>query len=143
MTQFVQRDLVDIASASQAEMEAGTEAGLRLMSPLRVKQAITAGAPVTPSVGVGQTWQNVTASRAQNVTYTNSTGKPIVVVVSVYQTGNVNVIIWLTVDGVVVGRDASHEASGTLGACITAIVPNGSTYIASNQSGTLTWTELR
>jgi len=45
MTQFVQSELIDIALASQAEMEAGTETGLRLMSPLRVKQAITAGAP--------------------------------------------------------------------------------------------------
>jgi hypothetical protein len=33
------------AAASQAEMEAGTESGLRQMSPLRVKQAITANAP--------------------------------------------------------------------------------------------------
>jgi hypothetical protein len=45
MTQKVQSELIDIALASQAEMEAGTETGLRLMSPLRVKQAITAGAP--------------------------------------------------------------------------------------------------
>ena len=27
--------------------------------------------------GVGQTWQNLTSSRASNVTYTNTTGKPI------------------------------------------------------------------
>lgn len=33
------------ASASQAEMEAGTEAGLRSMSPLRIAQAIAALAP--------------------------------------------------------------------------------------------------
>jgi len=28
-------------------------------------------------IGVGQTWQDVTASRALGVTYTNSTGKPL------------------------------------------------------------------
>ncbi len=38
-----------MASASQAEMEAGTEAALRAMSPLRVKQAIAA---ITPNNGL-------------------------------------------------------------------------------------------
>ncbi len=40
---------IPTVSASQAEMEAGTEAALRSMSPLRVKQAITANAS-TPTV---------------------------------------------------------------------------------------------
>ena len=35
------------------------------------------------SLGVGQTWQNVTSSRALGTTYTNSTGKPIQVSVTV------------------------------------------------------------
>lgn len=35
-------------------------------------------------IGVGQTWQNVTASRAFGVTYTNTTGKPIVLMISFY-----------------------------------------------------------
>ena len=33
-------------------------------------------------IGVGQTWQDVTASRTRNVTYTNTTGKPIQVNIS-------------------------------------------------------------
>ena len=32
---------------------------------------------ITSSFGVGQTWQNLTSSRASGVTYTNTTGKPI------------------------------------------------------------------
>ena len=32
---------------------------------------------ITSSFGVGQTWQDLTSSRASGVTYTNSTGKPI------------------------------------------------------------------
>ena len=32
---------------------------------------------ITSSLGVGQTWQNLTSSRASGVTYTNTTGKPI------------------------------------------------------------------
>jgi hypothetical protein len=40
---------IPTVSASQAEMEAGTETALRSMSPLRVKQAITANA-VSPTI---------------------------------------------------------------------------------------------
>ena len=36
------------AAASKAEMEAGTEAGLRAMSPLRVAEAIAAQSPPPP-----------------------------------------------------------------------------------------------
>jgi hypothetical protein len=32
---------------------------------------------ITSSFGVGQTWQDLTSSRASGVTYTNTTGKPI------------------------------------------------------------------
>lgn len=43
---------IPTVSASQAEMEAGTESALRSMSPLRVKQAIDALSPgATPSIG--------------------------------------------------------------------------------------------
>ena len=94
-------------------------------------------------IGVGQTWTDVTASRAANTTYTNNTGKPIMVIVSTWAVGNANVTIQLNINGVMVGRDASYEASGTLGGCISAIVPNGSTYSVTNLSGTLTWSELR
>jgi hypothetical protein len=53
---------IPTVSASQAEMEAGTETALRSMSPLRVKQAITANA-VVPAV----------ASNAEYVTGTDNT----------------------------------------------------------------------
>jgi hypothetical protein len=39
-------------------------------------------------IGIGQTWQNVIASRSAGVTYTNTTGKPILV--SVITTNNSN-----------------------------------------------------
>ena len=50
---LVQAYDADIAtvSASQAEMEAGTEAALRSMSPLRVKQAISASNEVASQTG--------------------------------------------------------------------------------------------
>jgi hypothetical protein len=63
--------------ASQAEAEAGT-ASNKLMTPLRTAQAITALAP--EGIGEGQTWQAVT--RATNTSYQNTTGKPIMWVIS-------------------------------------------------------------
>lgn len=56
-----------MASASQAEMEAGTEAALRAMSPLRVKQAISAlssgSAQIQPiSASVGSNALTISAS---------------------------------------------------------------------------------
>jgi hypothetical protein len=98
---------------------------------------------VSAGVGDGQSWQDVTGSRAANTNYTNSTGKPIMVVVSTYGFGNINVTIQLNVDGIMVGRDASWEAGGQLGGSVSAIVPNGSSYSVTNLSGTLTWAELR
>lgn len=90
----------------------------------------------TGNIGIGQTWQDVTASRALNTTYTNSSGKPIQV--SLYAssgttTGNT---ISLSVGGVVIASASSPSSgiSGSIGQSnlpITVIVPSGATYIVS------------
>ncbi len=135
-------------SANAVLLGNGTSA-LQTVSPSTSGNVLTSNGTTwqssapTPSIGVGQTWQDVTSSRSNNTVYTNNTGRPIMVNVSVYAVGNANVIVWLYVDGLLVARDASNEASGSLGACVSAIVPNGSTYNITNQSGTLTWVELR
>lgn len=64
--------------ASQAEAEAGTDTA-KLLTAQRVAQAIAALAP--KPIGVGQTRQNVTASRAIGTSYQNSTGRAIVVTI--------------------------------------------------------------
>ena len=103
----------------------------------------TSAAPA--GIGVGQTWQNVTSSRAAGVTYTNTTGKPIYISVSgggQPQNGTMS----LTVDGVLLGLQGFQSiASGRSNATMTAIVPNGSTYRADNYSGwsLVSWAELR
>ncbi len=93
------------------------------------------------SLGIGQTWQY--PSRAANTTYTNTTGRPMFIVISAWGTGVINVRFELFVNGTLLARDAAFEASGTLGACVSAIIPSGSTYSISNVVGTLTWAELR
>lgn len=91
-------------------------------------------------VGVGQTWQNLTASRALSTTYTNSTAKPIMVSVRCTQNNSL-VVTTIVVDSVEVAWNSANGAgSNGLGVC--TIVPAGSTYAVSN--GTLlSWSELR
>ena len=94
-------------------------------------------------IGVSQTWQDVTASRAIGTTYTNSTGKPIYIAVA--GTGSaINVRANIATGGVtIVGNGASGSGFYVNNA---AIIPAGSTYSVSTPTGTLTlqsWTELR
>lgn len=80
-------------------------------------------------LGVGQTWQDVSASRAVGTTYTNTTGRPIFV--NYVSTSAVTVTIMIG------GVSIASMYSPT-----TFIVPGGATY--SITSGTLQkWAELR
>lgn len=92
-----------------------------------------------PVLGVGQTWQNVTGIRASNVTYTNTTGRPIFVFISyITPAGGIESV---SINGVVVGR-----GSGGTGIANNhyLLVPHGSTYVLTTNGATvLTWAELR
>jgi len=90
-------------------------------------------------LGVGQTWTNVTASRALGTTYTNSTSNPIFA--SVYVTGQTTIGVTITVNGNIV---ATFQWGGTQNHTSTIIIPAGATYSFSTGSGSLgTWWELR
>lgn len=97
------------------------------------------------SLGQGQTWQNLNASRALNTTYTNSTGRPIQAQVSIGFTNSGASVIAL-VDGVVVGAASSGSATSPTSS-ISFVVPNGGTYSLGPFSGTgqsiSQWGELR
>lgn len=106
-------------------------------------------ATAASSIGVGQTWQNLTASRALSTTYTNTTGKPIQVHAWVFVSGAPagNVDLQLIIGGVLVMYPSNYfdAAAGNRSAVVTGIVPNGTTYsvVAPTGAGTLTWAELR
>lgn len=95
------------------------------------------------SLGYGQTWQSVIGSRAVATTYYNTTGKPIMVSVSLTPNGVAGTNT-LSVGGVVV---ASHYQNTTnfLGLPLTAIVPPGASYILNNGAAVTIqyWAELR
>ena len=89
--------------------------------------------------GVGQVLVDVTASRATNTVYTNTTGKPIFVAIG---KTTQSVEMRLFVNGVQFGfatganQDSQHKT-------LYAVVPAGATYSTGGGSGFVFWSELR
>jgi hypothetical protein len=102
------------------------------------------------SLGVGQTFQNVSGSRSFSTNYTNSTGKPILVYITVTTTGGGNLVnMSVTVSGIVIQSLTYQFSSSTNNTVpLNFIVPNGEVYsIAASSNGggisSKTWIELR
>lgn len=91
--------------------------------------------------GVGQTWQNLTASRDSGVTYTNNTGRPIKVKVSSNYTSSSNTL-FLYVNEVEV-QQIRQDADGSVNAWADLDVPAGNTYRINSSNGFSNWSELR
>ena len=92
----------------------------------------------------GQSWQNVTGSRASGVTYTNSTSRPIIVSIFTDRTGSGDAGVTLYVNGQFVGKfDTGDSGDGQ----VITIVPSGSNYSATINTFILGtnayWMELR
>lgn len=122
---------ITVTAASQAEAEAGTSETV-VMTPLRTAQAIT-----EVSLGQGQTWQNVTASRVGSFTsYQNTTGRPIGVSISSPTNGalqvSTNNSTWVEV----------ADASTAAGISIFTIVPADHYYRFAGATID-NWAELR
>ncbi len=94
---------------------------------------------VVSSFGVGQTWQDVTAYRAKGVTYTNSTGKPIAVSITLTDQGGSNYVVY--VNGVVIINVWDYGSSGAQDSFF--IVPTGASYAISTGNKLDLWAELR
>ncbi|HFF1652496.1 TPA: phage tail protein [Providencia rettgeri] len=98
-------------------------------------------------LGYGQTWQNVKASRAVGTVYTNSTGKPIVLLVTASTSANDRMNgINIHVNGVVIATSMTYGNGAK--APVSAVIPHGSTYKIDYPSGTVSpfihqWFELR
>ena len=92
------------------------------------------------SIGIGQTWQDVTAQRQYGVIYTNTTERPIMVYVKTV--GGSGVIVSLEVNGIVVATGGYASGNGEDG--INTIVPSNATYrLTGNGTGFGKWVELR
>ena len=96
------------------------------------------------ALGVGQTWTDVTSSRAFNTDYTNSTGKPIMVhFIATTGTGdNIQVVV----GGVNFGDQYTNTTNGR--EMSSFIVPDSTVYRINGNTGSTTpvlqkWVELR
>ena len=107
---------------------------------LQALQAMFVTSSSVVSLGVGQTWQALTASRALDTTYTNTTGKPIMISVEAVATGPQN--LFFVIGGVRMRSVGAWQAGVTVGA--TMIVPPGATYLVESAGWSgFNWFELR
>lgn len=98
----------------------------------------------SPSLGVGQTWQNVTSSRVSGTTYTNSTTKPIQVLVVLPDTGG-TATVTVVVGGITLINNVAYDiGAGSAVAIPSFIVPSGQTYsVSAGGAGSIVqWNEL-
>lgn len=120
--------------------------GVSVATDAEVSSAVASGvAPKANTsdlkeIGVGQTWQDLTASRVAGTTYTNSTGKPIQLAIDI--TVTVGTIATLTIGA---NTFFYRGSLGTaVGHTIELIVQNGVTYNLSSSNVVLNkWQELR
>lgn len=90
-------------------------------------------------LGVDQTYQDMSASRSANTTYTNSTQKPIFVLAS-WAANTSNYSVTSVVNGVNV---ALTNVQNVLTIVTPLIVPPGGTYRVNTTAGLVTWFEVR
>lgn len=105
----------------------------------------TGVAAAEDSLGYNQTWQNVTASRANATTYTNTTGKPIQVNININCLGGPSTF---AVSSITVGQvgGAGSSSSVQVWGSVSAIVPHNATYrltLAGVSPAINSWSELR
>jgi hypothetical protein len=94
-------------------------------------------------IGLGQTWQDVTGSRVSGTVYTNTTGKPIQLAISLTLTASVNTTF--EISGAPMINIGGSGASATMTPSIYPIIPAGATYRLVTAAGMsiVRWAELR
>lgn len=133
---------------------ARTNVAYRVLGVLRSTQATAGTWATAPSLiqgcggqafitmgnlGFGQTWQDLTASRAGGTTYYNTTGKPIVVNIRATNASSGNPSI--VVNGVTVSATTTQT---NIAPMLSAIIPPGASYsMTLGGAGINFWVELR
>ena len=102
--------------------------------------------PGTTAVGLGvnQTWQNFDGIRLNNTTYTNSTGKPIMINAT-FQVTNSAATASATINGTsfTCSGYCTTQGGQTCGN-VSLVVPTGATYsLSAGGNGITHWSELR
>lgn len=98
----------------------------------------------TAIFGIGQTWQDLTTNRNSNITYTNTTGKAILVIITYQHIASIDQNTIVKVDGVSIGKLRSGGgASATTESTVSFVVPNNSNYLITSSGTKISWSELR
>lgn len=135
-------NLQDAVSALQAKV--GTN-GSAVPTSIDKRLAVVE-LSASKAAGVDQTWQNMAASRADSVTYTNTTGRAISVSVGWNSGTSGAITLNLLVGGVVASSNQTVPPAGFNNvATVSAVVPNGATYSVTRSGGSTLnyWSELR
>jgi hypothetical protein len=98
--------------------------------------------PLT-GVGVGQAWQDLTASRAAATTYQNQTGRPIQISIGGQTAGASGAVQISTGGGVVIAKQTWAGSNGNLPWHLGAIIPAAGLYQFDGGGGIANWAELR
>jgi hypothetical protein len=140
---------LELYSGSTKVLTAGAASGVANFEKTPIAPTPTAGTNNTQlattefamgaGIGSNQTWQDVTSSRALGTTYTNSTGKPIQVLVTATQVSSGSLSV--TVGGVII-YTVVPQAVGEKDV-FPFIVQNGITYLVSGTMTKNQWMELR
>jgi hypothetical protein len=96
------------------------------------------------TIGVNQTWQDVTGSRVAETTYYNTTGRPICISLALLTT-NINSYSVFYINGVFVGEHGGNTVA-PVRSQIYAVIPIGASYQFHNIAAAVTidaWSELR
>ena len=126
-----------IARIDSTQSTAGTWATAPTLVQGVGGQALTA----MSSLGYGQTWQNVTGSRALGTTYYNTKGKPIQVAINMgVTTASSNLIVYVAGFGI---SNITAASSGISAQTLVFTVGVGQSYSATNNAGSLIiWFEM-
>ena len=141
MSQKTVTDALATKAAISTKVIAGT--GLSGGGTLDANRTLSIAFSHTP-IGVEQTWQDVTKSRAVNTTYTNSTGKPIQLsILSRTDAPGSPSSMRLEINGVTVISDHTGTHNGTYS--LSQVVPPMATYRLVHGSNMIirNWAELR
>ncbi len=123
----------------------GTGTTESLVSPAKIKSAIDSLTP--DSLGVNQTWQDVSGSRAQGTSYQNSTGVPIMVAVSSSYGGNTWFNFEVSTNNsswIILNSNFTSDSTGI--AEFSTVIPDDTYYRYRRLSGggnITKWVELR
>lgn len=135
-------DLASPTFTGTPSLPTGTTGVTQTAGDNTTKLATTAFVLANPTgLGIGQTWTNVIGSRALTTTYTNSTGKPIYVAVSLGTSGTSTHTFVIAGSTVMTTTAAAASLSAVN---FFYVIPDGVTYSCTSSAGSIgSWWELR